>query len=374
MKKNLSKLISFLLSLVILFTLTISSTSAQSVYSKDQLEVYIYESMIQYEGKGQLQISDIKTIKDFAGNKYTIIECEPNGYFVYHNTSGKFIEFAIESISPYKSYSKNLYYAGPTQYYIKNGNEYQHLIDKNKIIDESTAQDFVNTCNVVEKKLYDSKNQKILDFINQKITFNKSSSILIQESSNIISPQLVTYQYIPNYTYISTLTQFGENIYGTCGYIAAIIVLYYWQRRMPSQWIIHPSWYNSTGLVGNILHDYLLYYGNYQADTIATDIMNVLNIYCNIQIVNAQAGWWLFATGSAVELSSGRPFILFGSLYSPPDGYNVNHAVVVYGTEIVSAGSGSTTRFIAHYGWTGYTHVVVADSSWFGTMTTFVPN
>ena len=80
--------------------LTIPSTSAQSVYSKDQLETYIFESKVQYEGKGQLQISVIKKVKDFSGNKYTVIECEPNGYFIYHNESGKFIEYAIDSISP----------------------------------------------------------------------------------------------------------------------------------------------------------------------------------------------------------------------------------------------------------------------------------
>ena len=85
------------------------------------------------------------------------------------------------------------------------------------------------------------------------------------------------------------------------------------------------------------------------------------------------AGYWWLATGANIELSANRPYILFGKIYSPSHGKIINHAIVVYGTQTEIFDRTTIHRSVAHFGWPGYSKVVVADTSIPGSMTTFVP-
>ena len=59
------------------------------------------ESLIRSED-AKIRISAIRRLQDFAGNEYTLIECEPTGYYILHNASGRYVEYAAESVSPYR--------------------------------------------------------------------------------------------------------------------------------------------------------------------------------------------------------------------------------------------------------------------------------
>lgn len=65
----------------------------------------------------KLKISNIKELEDFAGNRYILFELSPIGYIIYHVESGKYIEYAEQSISPYYGLTEDLYYGGAMQYY-----------------------------------------------------------------------------------------------------------------------------------------------------------------------------------------------------------------------------------------------------------------
>lgn len=42
-------------------------------------------------------VSEVSIMHDFAGNEYTLIECMPTGYLIYHGESGIFVEALIEN-------------------------------------------------------------------------------------------------------------------------------------------------------------------------------------------------------------------------------------------------------------------------------------
>ena len=46
-------------------------------------------------------IDRIVEIRDFAGNVYTLAECLPTGYMIFHNESGAFVEYSVVAESPY---------------------------------------------------------------------------------------------------------------------------------------------------------------------------------------------------------------------------------------------------------------------------------
>ena len=48
-----------------------------------------------------IHIERISPIYDFAGNEYTLVECAPTGYMIYHDESGNFVESSAVATSPY---------------------------------------------------------------------------------------------------------------------------------------------------------------------------------------------------------------------------------------------------------------------------------
>ena len=66
-----------------------------------------------------VEIERFLTIHDFAGNEYTLVECAPSGYIIYHNESGTFVEGSVVAQSPYLGISGEKYYGGPNEYYSK---------------------------------------------------------------------------------------------------------------------------------------------------------------------------------------------------------------------------------------------------------------
>ena len=77
-----------------------------------------------------ISVAEIKTLQDFAGNEYTLAEYSPFGYAIYHNSSAVVLEKSENSPSPYSGLNGDLYYAGPTHYYVydKEHEIYTHTI------------------------------------------------------------------------------------------------------------------------------------------------------------------------------------------------------------------------------------------------------
>ena len=96
--------------------------------------------------------------------------------------------------------------------------------------------------------------------------------------------------------------------------------------------------------------------------------------YCTDQGVGATSYYYIGKVGVSNSLSNGRPAILFGWLTSNPSPASVStdstkgkvfHAVTAYGT--------NGNYFICHYGWSGYSHVLL-DGGLVGSCTLFQLN
>lgn len=121
-----------LLSLSALFCLPIASTAfadTQEISNSAMAQMTAYEDIsknqrlynvalnhISKNMKAGSSVSSVKQLVDFDGNRYTLFELTPIGYMIYHIDSGKFVEYAEESYSPYLGFSSNLYYGGAMQY------------------------------------------------------------------------------------------------------------------------------------------------------------------------------------------------------------------------------------------------------------------
>ncbi|MBO7402215.1 MAG: hypothetical protein J6U10_04405, partial [Lachnospiraceae bacterium] len=114
----------------------------------------------------KLTVSAIKYAEDFAGNKYTVIECSPEGYMIFCETSGVFVEYSATSLSPYLNRNGDIYYCGPTYYYEKVGrSELEHTLLKNESINVKEISGYADECNAFVKYNLEQKNEVVLNYI-----------------------------------------------------------------------------------------------------------------------------------------------------------------------------------------------------------------
>lgn len=353
MKKHI---ISAVLAVVITFSFNLVAFASE----RDKNESLLNERISSFvEAKidtinAKITVDNVKTLNDFAGNEYKLIECDPTGYFIIHPESGIIVEYAANAKSPYDGLDSNIYYGGPTYYYVKSKGNYVHTIldiaiDTNEI--ESTAKD----CRKFNDELISqTDNSAVRYFADGNATSVKSAT------------SKGTDYWVSSYTWLKNRTSnFGYVDGGYCGYIAANLLLKYWDYRgtidLPSPY----STINSTALTNELIDigDDL----GYGASTWASPIANVIDEFCSQQDLPEEASWAIGVYGITTEIATNkRPCILFGNL----DGAG-NHAVVAYGyNEYENPGY---YTYICHYGWDGdYSEVhVYGGTSIFGSNTKY---
>ncbi len=272
----------------------------------------------------------LKSVLDFDGNEYKIVECKPTGYYIIHPASGIILEYSFTSVSPYEGFYEKLYYAGPTYYYVESGGNYKHTYISSTI-DPKDISNIALLCKENNSELISQKNSKITSFLNG--TVDKLSDDSICDVSKTTTYWVTNHNWFEN-----RVTKFGYVKGGYCGYIAANLVLKYWHYRGD---ISLPSYHSSIG--STKLTKYLISLGS-NPQTFAWDIEGVINEYANIFNIPQEAEWAYFDWNLRDEIRiHQRPVILFGNM--PNAG---NHAVVAYGYK-----EGLDPRYytiICHYG------------------------
>ena len=288
-----------------------------------------------------------KILKDLNGNIFTLTEIGTNGYYIYDNASGKYLEMSDSAPSPYESYYDNLYYFGPLCYYVKTNNQYIHTIT------------------------HDTMSKATTVLSNQRFTSALSTTRTNSLSLDIMSTDKKV--YVPNYNYIKNAV-YPANENGTCGYTAACLLLYYWHKTNGG--IIPSTYLNNNGQLltsGYTLQNKLLSYGHSDSSWGKT-IRDVLIDYCNEYNISATSYYYFGKLGVSDSIKNGHPAIVFGLLTSTPSPASifpfsttgkVSHLVTLYGI--------SGNYYICHYGWSGYSHVLL-DSGLIGSCTLFQLN
>lgn len=358
-----------LLSMALCATMVMGiGTTAFAEETNDNVITSIHRENIESLGGHYGDETVTKTLYDLAGNKFDLIETGNNGYYIFDNTSGKYLEESIESPSPYLGLDDNLYYFGPMNYYQKTGDIFDHTIlptDYN--FASELSADFQSGFSNKLDNVRAEKNTELLSLINQRNTSMEDIQTYFDNT------RAATNKYIPSYSYIKNAV-YPENATGTCGYTAACIVFNYWHKLKGN--VINNTFLDSNGNLktsGTTLQDKLIEYGGGTSSSWGKTIRDAMIDYCNAYGVGATSTYYVTNFDIFAEVGRGRPVIVFGYFPNDPSPLsargNVMHAVTAYGTHT----EGIISKLIVHYGWKGYEQVLL-DSGLVGSSTQFVLN
>ncbi len=207
-----------------------------------------------------LSISEIKELYDFDGNKYTLAELLPQGYFIFHDASGVFVEYSTRTPSPYLGLSGDLYYAGVKEYYSKNnisaadftngGAEFKHTVLDDEFLNSGDVAEYKIACTKLNGALMTKKNEDILNYIkyDEPYEFQLNNNIIQSGGQNVSLQSVVDngQTLVKNYGFFSRLKNCGYISGGKCGYIAAAILMAYRQHTfgetyMPASYLSYSS-------------------------------------------------------------------------------------------------------------------------------------
>lgn len=154
---------------------------------------------------------------------------------------------------------------------------------------------------------------------------------------------------VPSYGYIT-----GSHVYanrtGICGWVAGSIVTRYWHARSSARRLLPAGYRSGTNMTAT--PNFATYLRGAGADaTWAPNIEERMVWNAKKQKVGHVSSWALGMIGVWSELDNGYPAIIFGNLPTGPKKKGP-HAVVAYGQ---TKGGFAIT----HYGWKGYTNVIL---------------
>lgn len=343
MKLKFKATVALLLVLSMMIPMSVSVFAESN--SDDDL---IWQSMTEktsavFENADEMALENVKEVYDFAGNIFYVGECLPTGYFIYNPTTDIVVESSKSGVSPYHNVSGELYYGGPTYYYVLKNGIYTHTIEAQEVLTNDTVVALQENC--------EAAYQSIL--IKAATLDNGVSAVAVESGDKTIKhPEF--FQNLSHCGYVSI----GD---GICGFIALGMIIAYNDKYINDNIMNDDYWENSAktklgsvstygeGVTANNVISKKLYDLDPKSSTTAIHIHDVCEKYLKEVGLSADHTSRVkpFFTESTVRklIDKDVPVILFGSVpYQYKDG-NCNHAVVAYGY------SADKDSFIVHYGW-----------------------
>lgn len=357
----MKKVLCFLIAVAITLTLTIPAFASADMPNKVE---FVQEERLQdvFETKistfgSNVEIAREIQVTDFAGNIYTVIECEPIGYAIFHNQSGLFVEYSPSSPSPYLGLEGTLYYGGPTEYYTADKEYIHHTIVDESYSLENALDDLHDVSSRLNEAYCAQQDIGVLSYIRGTSRLSESNQLLTRISTRAAD------SYVDDSSIISNLKTEKECGYyvpsgssGVCGYIAAGMLLLYYDYHYDDAFINNATYLNSSGtkFKGADFTKLLRSLGATD-DTTAYSISAPIQRYLNTRGIDITVTDHLIPTTYVIcnRIDENQPVIMFGSWLdvSASKTSYVNHAVLAYGYE------SSRETMIVHYGWAGYSQV-----------------
>lgn len=333
---------------------------------QDQLDEMVANSNELRGTKKTLQITQISKISDFDNNTYTLVDCAPNGYMIYHDNSGIFVESSPVVNSPFYGKSGSYKYAGPNEYYIINDNSVCRNVLSGAVVDSTTKTKLVSKSASINQTLIENKNGYILDYINRRSNMSLGKIYeLEKENTPARSVQVGDWTCVKNYPFFMNLNNCGYISGGKCGYIAAGMLLTYdkiCNGKNTVDAVTHYTYSNGAVAINTALPTALYAKGvnlGYGASTTSVAIHYTVEAWLADRgiTVNHTSLYVPIAGNDIVanKIRNNRPTIWFG--YINDQTFNSttgNHAVVVYGYKY---GQLTGYNFVAHFGWSNATEV-----------------
>ena len=390
----MKRILSLIMVVVMLFAVSATSVSAMSIetqvdISRDMRLTEVFNmriaelesqanDLLELSGDNaiDIQISQVSTISDFAGNSYTLVECTPSGYMIYHDASGVFVEASAVAPSPYAGTNGQKIYGGPNEYYTIAQVEGETVFEYTKTDEVILASDvavYAEASETLNDVLVENQNVAVLNYVenNQPLNLVSPTSTEVNGITYVKSRSFLTSLLRPGYTTID-----GS---GICGYIAATMLLAY-EQFANSTGTFNPAdyWWDSS-LSGYVINseftEDLYELGEslgYGTSTTSVAIHYTVKKYLENEDVDATHTSLYSPIANNITIANkikdDRPVIWFGliSEYSTGDRTNLTHAVLVYGYDYSLLGG---YGFVAHFGWNDAS--IVTYSGVLGSMYTF---
>lgn len=331
---------------------------------KDQLNEMLSNSNKLRGSSTSLKITQISKISDFDGNTYTLVECSPHGYMIYHDDSGIFVESSPVVNSPFYGKSGTYKYVGPNEYYIVDDVSVCRNVISGDYVDTTTLFNLTEKSNIVAQTLVENKNEYILNYVNGKSDVSLAQLYALEDNmAETRSVNVGDWTCVKNYSFFMNLDNCGYISGGKCGYIAAGILLTYdkiYNGKDTVTYGTHYSYSNGKYSIKTALPTALYQKGvslGYSASTTSVAIHYTVEDWLADREITVDHTSLYVPFGNNITIQNrikdDRPTIWFGNIsdqtFSDTTG---NHAVVVYGYS-----TGLFYSFVAHFGWTGATEV-----------------
>ena len=326
----------------------------------------LLEELNKYVDSSKYSIGRIKEMKDFNNNTYVLVEFNPIGYAIYNVSNGDVVECAPTSYSPYlKSESNDLYYLPWVGYFKKDSNKYSNLMSKREL------NDFEISKYQKESRNYHTKSLEKMNENNIERTLKGSTKrARTRRNANITNYSWATLIYadteVPYSWYFKrNTTEFVGNDGDSCGYTAISFLLAYneifmstgyFSAAQAAQYITpyHGSRFGDG--VPQVDDSFLYEFGSNPGGSNVYTLKNAVDNFMQGKIRKYSVK---YTTGLFTDLETpiedGFP-ALYGGTMPNTDGSNGNHAVVVYGLY-------NDGKLLCHYGWAGYSQVVMSNIS-----------
>jgi hypothetical protein len=267
-------------------------------------------------------------------------EAGASGYMVIDTTTRTPLEYSTTAVSPFHSSSGELSYLGPGLYFANRAGRSVNLFTGRSFKSSAHRVFARETAEMFHEKASPLRHTTELGKAGTGVGTHALDPV---KSSDVLS-RITSYSYITGcYVYPNTT--------GICGWVAGSIVTRYWHARSSARKLLPSKFRNGTNLTSS--PNFATYLqGSNSNDSWAQPVADRLGWNAKNQNVAASWSWVLGNIGMFSEVEKNRPVIVFGSLPINTNGSWGAHAVVGYGE----------TRggwLITHYGWKGYTDIVL---------------
>ena len=193
--KKLTFIGSFFLSLIIFMCGGISLTFVSAAEVNNEFDTF---ENLTYQMFGDVEIDSCEYLRSMDNSlKYVYVDFEEEGYVIYDKNTMEMLEYSPAGDGPYNDVMGNKYYDGPMNYYVAEEDGFLNPIN-NLDIDAKTSN-----------------------------SPNGAPEIDTSLPNQAVPPATNSEGYIPNAQYFINNPTYGFNEHGTCGSVAAQLLLEY---------------------------------------------------------------------------------------------------------------------------------------------------
>lgn len=272
-------------------------------------------------------------------------EANGAGYLVVDTSRKALLEGSATAISPYRSAVGDLAYLGPATYVATAAGASKTLLTGRRVDAREAKAIGLDAAAMMRETL-----QPALALAPVAST-GVATSVVATGGGLIHLKAGEAKSRVPLYGNITSCTVY-PNSTGICGWVAGSIVTRYWHAGSTAK-VLLPSAYRTSTYNMTTSPNFATYLqGSSGNSSWARDVKDRLIWNATKQGASHSAAWALGNIGMFNDVRAGRPVIVFGSIPIDTTGNLGAHAVVAYGET-------NGGYLITHYGWSGYTDIVL---------------